>query len=287
MTTSDKINLGMAIFTAGLFFLTGISTCLTRNAIISSDSTNRQTLNKMQEFADASKNSAASADRSAKEQKTNDSLSRNIDSTHFQKTDENTKQALSFSGKSIESNISSSKKTFELQGKSIDAQVAAMKQTKKDFETETQPFLELKTPLNIDTIGINVPIVVSYKIKNLGKYPVKVIEENSVCIPRYNTPSFDSIYNNKNKIRMTYVNRYITYDSPLEEQSQTPFRLDSAYYNAIRNRRMPIYELGFIKYLNLVTNQTKEYDYMIRITFMSTYITNNEFLVNDNKEIPK
>ena len=83
MTKSDKINLGMAIFTGGLFFVTGYSTYLTRQAIISSDSTNNQYLGKMKQFAEASKQSANAADSAVKEQRINDSVIRRNDSIKF------------------------------------------------------------------------------------------------------------------------------------------------------------------------------------------------------------
>ncbi|MEO8852845.1 MAG: hypothetical protein ABI359_03645 [Ginsengibacter sp.] len=61
---SDKINIWMAAFTAGLFFITTYSTCLTRNAIISSDSTNVKYLDKIERLVTAFDTSANNGKKS-------------------------------------------------------------------------------------------------------------------------------------------------------------------------------------------------------------------------------
>ena len=189
--------------------------------------------------------------------------------------------------KSLDTTIYSNSRIFELQKKSVNSQISSLKQTKKYFETEMEPFLQVQVPMVIDTIGVRMPIIFTSTIKNLSKYPVKIEEETSVTITKYSLPSFDSVFRSPNKrnISVNYVNRYITYDSPLQEQVTTPFRLDESYYNAIMNKRLPIYYFGFIKYINLATGQRKEYDYMLRIVFLNNRFTNNEFIINENKKI--
>lgn len=200
----------------------------------------------------------------------------------------------------LSAQIRNAEKSYHLNKMALDSAIAANKElikqqelalqeTRNDFKIENQPFLEMKIPVRIDTIGIDVPIFLSYQIKNLGKYPVKIIEDNSATIARYNVPIFDSVFNGQNKRvgAPNYVNRYITYDAPLEEQVYTPFSIDEPYYNGIKFKKMPIYDFGYIKYVNLATGQEREYDYMIKITFLSEKFMTTDFIKNENFDLPK
>lgn len=178
---------------------------------------------------------------------------------------------------SFDSSIKANQRTFQ-------QQIDALNETRKDFEIANQPFLEIKIPVGMDSIRIGLPIILQYDVRNLGKYPVKIISEANAAVPMYNQPSYRLIYQDTGNVYR--ANGYITYDSPINETSQMRGYIDSNYYNSIMYKRMPIYLLGYIKYLNLVNGKKREYDYMIQINFWNPHFVNNEFIINDNKDIP-
>lgn len=140
----DKINFGMLVITGFLFVITSYSTCLTRQAIVSSDSTNREYLDKIQNLVKS-----------------------------FDTNTETGKESLSFAQKSFDTATTSNNRSFNLQYKSLNSQIVSLQQTQKDFEIENRPFLVF-TDIILDTSFKNSVISITYKLNNNGKFPAKI-----------------------------------------------------------------------------------------------------------------
>jgi len=140
---ADKINFGMFFLTAGLLIATGYSTCLTREAIVSSDSTNRQYLEEIRRISNSFDTSASTANK-----------------------------GFMLAQKSFDTSVYLNNKSFGLQQKILNSQINSLKETQREFELENRPFVQV-SEIKVDTSDYK--ILISFKIINYGKFPADVL----------------------------------------------------------------------------------------------------------------
>lgn len=167
----------------------------------------------------------------------------------------------------------------------LNLQVQALRETQKEFKIGNEPFLEIATPIKLDTLLPNKDIMITTKVRNLGKYPVKIISSVGAIVMRYNKPDFKSIYAKQTTNYIGQINKYIVFDSPEEYTEYKGEPIKTWELVGFFTKSLPIYTYGIYKYKNLVTGETKEYDYMIKLLFVNSGQIATQYIINENKKI--
>lgn len=157
--------------------------------------------------------------------------------------------------------------------KSAEVADSTLKVTKNLFEVQNEPYLQVDN-FKIDTFNTKE---IKYKLvlKNLGNYPVKIVECIFINTIRKSPPSFDSIPKGSYP---WLINKYIVKDNDFIEQMNFP--LSEGNFWAINTPDFFLYTMGIIKYQNLVTKTVKSYKFQIQSQpATSNY---NLYLINEN-----
>lgn len=158
--------------------------------------------------------------------------------------------------------------------KSAEVADSTLKVTKNLFEVQNEPYLQVDN-FKIDTFTKKDGIKYKLVLKNLGNYPVKIVDCIFINTIRKSPPSFDSIPQGNYP---WLINKYIVKDNDFIEQMAFP--LSEGNYWAINTPDFFLYTMGIIKYQNLVTKVVKSYRFQIQ----SQPATNNYnlYLINEN-----
>lgn len=152
---------------------------------------------------------------------------------------------------------------------------STLKVTKNLFEVQNEPFLQVDN-FKIDTFTKKDGIKYNLVIKNLGNYPVKIVDFIFVNTIRKSPPSFDSIPTSQNY--SWQINKYILKDNDLIEPIKFP--LTEGNFWAMNTPEFFLYTMGIIKYQNLVTKTIKTYKFQIQSQpATSNY---NLYIINEN-----
>jgi uncharacterized FlaG/YvyC family protein len=161
--------------------------------------------NETQKSTKAAIDSAEAAQNTYKQQRVTDSITRYNENI-----------------KSIADSINTAKRfeldsiSRELQNKTLAAQIQSIEETQKQFETSNEPYLQYTDP-EPPKLEAGKTFDLILKLVNLGKYPVKVIENKSATVFRVVPPNLKEIYkldNNFNSI----INSYVINGSPLKQR---------------------------------------------------------------------
>jgi hypothetical protein len=158
--------------------------------------------------------------------------------------------------------------------KSAEVADSTLKVTKNLFEVQNEPYLQVDN-FKIDTFTKKDGIKYKLVIKNLGNYPVKIVDCIFINTIRKSPPSFDSI---PQENYPWLLNKYIVKDNEFIEQMIFP--LSEGNFWAINTPDFFLYTMGIIKYQNLVTKTIKSYRFQIQSQpSTSNY---NLYLINEN-----
>jgi len=121
-------------------------------------------------------------------------------------------------------------------------------------------------------------LIVNIKLENLGKYPVKVIEDKGGAIFKVNSPNFKDTYNLNNDYN-SIINSYVINGSPLNPSMNINIIITSDHIKGVATGKYSMFLLGSIRYKNLVTSKIKRYNYQIRYRWNPK---NVEYMINEN-----
>lgn len=159
--------------------------------------------------------------------------------------------------------------------KSAEVADSTLKVTKNLFEVQNEPYLQVDN-FKIDTFTKKDGIKYKLVIKNLGNYPVKIVDCIFINTIRKSPPPFDSIPTGQSYSWL--INKYIVKDNDFIEPMKFP--LSEGNFWAINNPDFFLYTMGVIKYQNLVTKTIKSYKFQIQSQpATSNY---NLYLINEN-----
>jgi hypothetical protein len=237
----DWINLSLAIFTAGLFAITTLSTIITKRAIDKSDSTNKEYLDRMKQFAEASDTSAKAAIRA-------DSISNEI---------------LKLSEKSFENNKEETKKIYQFDSANLSKQQNSINESEREFELENRPYLQIDS-MKLSTFKVGKNVAVSFSIINVGKFPAKLLDakyyidygakktENEIDTAIYQSDlSTNDLVSNQTPLPLTFI----LYKKVLtQEEYDKILDVERLYYN-----EKYVYLAGKIKYCNFLNSKEVYY----------------------------
>jgi len=165
-------------------------------------------------------------------------------------------------------------------GKSGQTADSTFKEIRKEFANINQPFLEISPPA-YKPISIGSNITADASIRNLGKYPAKVIKGALVTTAKVNQPNFDDVYEpqyNKESI----VNEYISESKPITFIMDNNKPLIEGNYKFLKNGFLFYYCWGYIKYENILDSTVSEYRFMLKFNYATNAL---EYIINDNKHI--
>lgn len=154
---------------------------------------------------------------------------------------------------------------------------STFQEVKKEFKVENEPILQLDSFI-IDTLKPNSAINFRYVIKNLGKYPVRVISAATMSATKVNTPDFEDV--ERQAKDGSIVNRYVVFGTPLDMNSPGDEPLPIGNFLALARGKAYLYYWGYIRYENLSNKgEKKEYKYMLRLNIpQKTQV----LIINDN-----
>lgn len=250
---ADKINFGMLVFTAGLFVITGYSTYLTRQAITSSDSTNKEYIQKIQKLVDA-----------------------------FDTSANTNKQSFELAKKSLEVNIANNQKKYSTDSSNLSNQQKSIDETKNEFELENRPYIQLGDFYygNVDSSAKGYGISIDYKIVNFGKFPAKIL---NITYDNLLSAVEDTNYINNYKRKYarkenTTIGNVMAGGLPINNY------IDSISANAFQRiikGELRYYLFGEIKYMCPITGKYYFYEFTYRLDFSKvkdiSIIRNNDY----------
>lgn len=228
--------------------------------------------------ADASVRSAEVAEKTLSDQRKADSSQRISDRAKDSTDSIKYVRDTIAENKKDANNIANQQRLFNIQQASTQAQIDALNETKNQFKEINKPILQISA-VKIDTLMPGHVFKIYGSLSNFGNYPVKVLSMYTERVFRYNTPTFTDTLNNKILNVIGAVNQVITTTTPYDFIVNDVEYLKLDYFNAIYYADMPFYFMGTVRYLNLITNDTGAYRFMVK-----TWPLTNKYLylINEN-----
>lgn len=154
------------------------------------------------------------------------------------------------------------RKKFILDSTTTQAQIDALNESRKQFTVANKPYLQVDN-IRLDTFQVNKEITISFDVKNLGNYPVKIIENKNGLATKVVPPdTINSAYQTGNS---NYTSPIITKDNPATIILTDNRVLTNDRFNLVSNGYWWIYCYGDIKYKNLITGTVETYSYMFKV----------------------
>jgi hypothetical protein len=146
-----------------------------------------------------------------------------------------------------------------------DAQIQSLQEQKKQFELTTNPWLQVEIDENYTSTFDGWPATIRFKIKNMGKSPVRIEAGKARYIFTYKTSS---------KVNEFFFNYSHSINYIIADQSQYFVRrsflpIDTPNLahaiEELETDEKGLYLCGTYIYTNLLTKQKKRYDFVIQI----------------------
>jgi hypothetical protein len=182
-------------------------------------------------------------------------------------------------------NRNQNKQTIEIAEKSLQTQANLIIESQRQFLAINEPFMEIDSFKIV--IEIDKPITIEYEIRNLNKYPARMlfywqnvnISQDSSLSNSYLT-QWEKITEPENAKLGKYVSFDKSYWGSLE--GLPPLIYNKINANHLNSGKYFIYHVGFFIYENLVTKKKKAYRFIVRIKSKD-----EKYLeVNENIEYP-
>jgi hypothetical protein len=165
----------------------------------------------------------------------------------------------------------------------------ALSKTQEQFEISNMPLLQIE----VDTTRISYyndwPTQIIYRIKNIGKFPVKIISGSAES----SFSNFDTINVEKEFMggSESKINTYVTdqtpfYHSPTIFQSPDVSLKVRRYADSIAHDALRYFFVGYFTYVNLINKQLYRYEFVINIHQRDLTTIYNEN-IKLNKEVPE
>jgi len=146
----------------------------------------------------------------------------------------------------------------------LDAQIRSLKQAHEIFVKENQPYLQIDNFENLG-LGDNMPMSFIYSIYNLGNQPIKIltIDQKFVFIEKKDSISFlrnpfQSLNNPKDVVD------YLPRERSGERTYVSEDKMTVAHFHAFLRHSLTIYFVGRYTYLNYITNQKRNYTFLLK-----------------------
>ena len=175
------------------------------------------------------------------------------------------------------------RKQFALDSQSTQAQIAALNETKKQFEEENEPYLEIGD-IAVKRFEIGKPIIIEYSVKNLSQQTVK--EDSAQTAMEYiDKRDYDTFVQNPfGLIQMAKPIKKIQYyvkESPSIGYlyTNTPIAiLTKEQFDNFRNGTFFLFIMGKYKYHNTRNFKRKTYEFVIQLHVNADMNSNSELL---------
>lgn len=150
------------------------------------------------------------------------------------------------------SELASDNERHNLDSLGVDAQIKSLREASKQFIVGNEPFLQIEDFTIIELQPGKYPAF-TFNIRNLGSYPVKIINSGTFLTYKYNTPKYESIADIKGG-EILGVNIFINKDKPAKLSHYAPKNLNQQTLDYIRRIKGFVWFWVFFDYENLVTN---------------------------------
>lgn len=154
-------------------------------------------------------------------------------------------------------------KSFEVSKNALEAQINSLKEEEIKFEIQNRPFLETSSA-TINAFEIGVPIDIFLTVKNLGNYPVEVVNTNIRMATKYLMPDTSNMERppvSNNITKEEYISK--GNDGQVEAFENEP--LSTNRFNKVNNGDWKLYVFGIITYKNLITLKQAKFKFMANI----------------------
>lgn len=157
-----------------------------------------------------------------------------------------------------------------ISAKSLQSSNKALSLTRIQFENSNRPFLQVQN--NSDTLqySIGKPVTFSFRLKNLGNYPVKILGRALALRFSDEKLEFENFSVNKFISSPEYVNDV---SMPIDLKSR---EITQALYDSLKLHKKDIYILTVIKYKNLLTDELNKFELLLRIGSRNLEVLRNE-----------
>jgi hypothetical protein len=150
----------------------------------------------------------------------------------------------------------------DLSRRSLQAQISSIKETAKQFEITNRPYLQVVNP-EFRSLVIGKPLEMTYRVKNLGKYPVKIIQGKVTVISSSEIPAFSVLFDNQGKSGQV-LNSYLITDESSVFDAYGANNVSQAEFDNIVSDKANVYLLGMMVYENLVTGDMVAYKFILK-----------------------
>jgi hypothetical protein len=155
----------------------------------------------------------------------------------------------------------------------------SIKEAQRQFEIANEPLLTVDSV--ILTFQLNKPIIFKVKIRNIGKYPAKVLAANFGRVSKVNVPDVKEAtksFQMPDKRGGDYIGADKFQNYTLDD---SPRILDQGTYNSLKGKKTFLYLIMAINYRNMSNNRKKIYYLLARYTDGPS--GSAEILINDNQ----
>ncbi len=223
----------------------------------------------------------------------NDTLAQSKrDSVNSAETKENQKK----DNERFITNLTNQKAVFNLQSKATQAQIDALNETKKQFEEENEPYLEI-SEIAVKRFEIGKPILIEFYVKNLSQQTVKE-DSTQTAIEYIDIRDYNAFTQNPfgfiTLAAPVKKTQYYVKESPSIQYLyvNTPIAtLTKEQFDSFRNGTLFLFIMGRYKYHNIRNFKKKTYEFAIQLhvnTDMNSKAeflgrTSFDFIYNENK----
>ena len=162
------------------------------------------------------------------------------------------------------------KEFYATQKMGVDSQIAALRETKKEFEIENRPLLQI-VDLKMDTLAVGKRLKIAFSLINYGRQPVKVIKSEiriGFSYKKYNNgkiiyPAPTPLQHIDNTYITGGMRNWYTWGAgkPLPED---------VFMNIV-NGECSLYINGTVEFQNSITLVLSEYQYTYQITYLEGF----------------
>ncbi len=156
---------------------------------------------------------------------------------------------------------------------------STFKETRIQFELLNKPWVEI---VDLSANNKNGKVwSFGYNIKNLGNYPVKILDMVTAYSVRNTPMTFDEFMNAKKKTETGQLeNSFISKDIPTRHVDSLDYNYPDSMWQSIKEQKKFIFYIGYMKYQNLITHTFSFYKWQIK--FIGLPIVGTNYIINDN-----
>lgn len=185
---------------------------------------------------------------------------------------------------SLDKSDVANKKNFDRIDKSLDIQDSSLRETRREFEVNNAPYLQIKV-VDVSKTEKGKPINISIETENLGAYPAK-IESSSIyeATKTISVPIDEAERDFKKDARAILPDgSYVAKGTPMtHEYLGLVSPLSDTQYEMLMAEKWSIFIEGTVNYKNLANGQRKVYKYIIKINARGK---GYQYILNDNYDV--